>query len=475
MRLTTLTTLAISALATLTVKVNGTQPVENNSNAGPNIVLILADDLGYGDVGFNGQPDVATPHLDRIASQGLVFNRFYAGSTVCAPARATLLTGNHTGRVWQRFNGTIQFREDPLDLTIASRLQQAGYRTAMIGKSGLACNSQDAGLPNRKGFEHFFGFLAHVDAHRQYPRTLVRNGDQVHYPQNQGKEGEVLANDVFVDEACQWLERQRAGQPFFLHLAFTQPHADLAAPKEFVRPYVGRFPETPFPEGQHYRATPHPTATYAGMVTHLDHCVGRVIERLQELGLAENTLVLFTSDNGPHGEGGKDPLALNSSGSLRGYKRDLYEGGLRVPTVAWWPGTIGPQQRTDHVSAFWDFPPTALELAGAAIPQDMDGLSLVPTLLGRGQQPQHEYLYWEFHEQGGKQAVLQGRWKGIRLNVQRPQQTRFELYDLEADPREENDLAQTHPEIVARLQAFMEAAHRPTPRVTLRQGVLLDN
>jgi arylsulfatase A len=440
--------------------------------AKPNIIFIMADDLGWGDVGFNGQKEVKTPRLDQLAKQGMVFNQFYSGCTVCAPSRATFLTGMHTGHVWQRFNGQVQFREDPLDRTVASMLKQAGYQTAMIGKSGLACNSDDLSLPNRKGFDHFFGFLSHGAAHRHYPQTLIRNGIEVSYPNNHGKQGDQNSGELFIDDTLKWLNASAPIGPFFLHLSLQQPHADLAAPDEFVKPYLGKFKETPFADGQHYRANENPVATFAGMVTQLDHGVGRVIDKLQELGVAENTLVIFTSDNGPHQEGGKNPRTLNSSGPFRGNKRDLYEGGIRVPTVAWWPGTIHAGVRTDHVAAFWDFPATAVELASLPAMAKTDGISFASTLLGRPGQVVHEFLYWEFHEQGGKQAVLMEDWKGVRLNLQNPDQTRFELYNLKKDPAESQEISTSHPDVVKTIIAIMDREHEPTELVTLKKGVL---
>lgn len=435
----------------------------------PNIVFILVDDLGYGDLSVTGQENFQTPNLDRMASEGLLFTNHYAGSTVCAPSRAALLIGNHTGRLYQRGNqkqggGEIEMRRNPHDLTIASRLQHAGYHTAMIGKSGVACNSDDATLPNEKGFDHFFGYLAHVDAHRHYPRELVRNGETITYENNHGKEGEQYAGDLVLAEARGYLrERAEADEPFFLHLSINQPHADLAAPAEYRERFVGEFDdEQPHPEGQHYRAETHPKATYAGMVTYVDDAVGQVLAELRELGLAENTLVIFSSDNGSYTEGGYHYKMHRSNGPFRGGKRDMYEGGIRVPTIAWWPGTVEGGRRSDHVSAFWDFPATALELAGLEVPRSMDGVSYVPTLLGNDEgQAKHDYLYWEFHEQGGKQAVRIGDWKGVRLNVYADREGPIELYNLAEDPAEQHNVAAEHEQVVQRIAEIMREAHEP--------------
>lgn len=427
----------------------------------PNIIVILADDMGYGDLGVTGQKHFTTPRLDRMAREGLLFTQFYAGSTVCAPSRATLLTGQHTGHIHQRGNGNVAFRRDPHDLTLATRLKQAGYHTAMIGKSGVACDSDDGHLPNDKGFDHFFGFSAHLAAHRYYPRELWRNGEKVAFPDNSERAGTQYSGDLFLEETLIYLEQQRAG-PFFLHLALQQPHADMAAPEAYRARFVGRFDEAPYPPGQHYRAETHPAATYAAMMTYLDESVGRILDKLSELGIAENTLVLFASDNGPHQEGGYHYDMHNSNGPFRGGKRDLYEGGLRVPLIAWWPGTIAPGQQSDHIAAMWDIAPTALELAGLAIPEEMDGVSLLPTFIGQpDRQTIHPWLYWEFHEQGGKQAVRMGRWKGVRLNVHRDRNGPIELYDLETDPGETTNVAADHPEVVAEIARIMTEAHTP--------------
>ncbi|MEM9353980.1 MAG: sulfatase-like hydrolase/transferase, partial [Planctomycetota bacterium] len=300
----------------------------------PRIIFILADDLGYGDLGCYGQTNFQTPHIDRMAAEGLRFTQHYAGSTVCAPSRACLLTGQHTGHVWQRANGKIHFRSDPRDLTIATMLKRAGYRTAMIGKSGVACNDSDGKRPNKKGFDHFFGYVSHTAAHRYYPTSLWRNGKLVRYTDNQGKAGKTYSGDLFREDALAFIDANRR-EKFFLFLALQQPHADLAVPDLYRKRFAGKFQETPHPGG-HYRAEPEPKATYAGMISHLDETVGAVLHKLRELGIERETLVLFSSDNGPMSEGGWDQDFFNSSGPLRGGKRDLYEGGVRVPLIARW-------------------------------------------------------------------------------------------------------------------------------------------
>jgi arylsulfatase A len=434
----------------------------------PNIIFILADDLGYGDLGCYGQKNFATPHLDRMAAEGMRFTQHYAGSTVCAPSRACLLTGQHTGHVYQRGNGNIAFRPDPQDVSIGRMLKQAGYHTAMIGKSGLSCNTQNGAHPNEKGFDHFFGYVGHGAAHRYYPPSLWRNGKKVFYPDNHGKEGKDYSTDLFLADAKKYLNEHRDG-PFFLHLALQAPHADLNVPAKWRDPFIGKFEEKPHTKDNHYRAETHSKATFAGMVTHLDDAVGQILDQLRELGIEENTLVFFSSDNGPMSEGGWDRDHFDSNGPLRGGKRDMYEGGIRVPLIAWQPGTIKPGSTSDHVSAFWDFVPTACEAAGVAPPTDVDGISYLPTLRGEGKQQEHDYLYWEFYERGGKQAVRQGDWKAVRLDVEKDPNGPIELYNLSEDLGETRNVAAEHPEIVARFEQLMRDAHVDNDRYQIAE------
>jgi arylsulfatase A len=456
----TLLRMALAGLAAALTIPSAAAQTESTPAPRPNIVFILADDLGYGDLSCYGQSNLTTPRIDQMAREGLMFTQHYAGSTVCAPSRACLLSGQHTGHVHQRINGQIAFRPDPKDITIARLLKDAGYHTAMIGKSGLSGRTPNLRHPNDKGFDHFFGFVSHGDAHRHYPETLIRNGELVRYPTNRGMEGEQYASDLFLAETLAYLDARAEPhrQPFFLHLSFTQPHADLAAPTKWRDPYLDRFEDAPF-SGDSYRAESHPKATFAGMVTCLDDAVGQVLDRLEKLGLDENTVVLFASDNGAMSEGGWSHENFRSSGPLRGGKREMYEGGIRVPMIARWPGRIAPSV-SDHISAFWDFVPTACALAGIAPPADTDGISYVPTLLGHADDQQaHDSLYWEFFEQGGMQAVREGRWKAIRLNALDPNAAAIELYDLETDLGEEHDVAWKHADIVARLSKRMQKAH----------------
>jgi arylsulfatase A-like enzyme len=428
-----------------------------------NVIFILADDLGYGDLSCYGQKRFTTPRLDQMAAEGLRFTQHYAGCTVCAPSRACLLSGQHTGHVHQRINGSIKFRPDPQDICVSSLLKQVGYHTAMIGKSGLSCNSSDGGLPNRKGFDYFFGFTSHAAAHRYYPPFLWRNGAKQEYPGNHGKEGDQYTGDLFRDDVLKFLDehhRERPGEPFFLHVALQQPHLDLSVPEQWKAPFRGKFNEAPVRDG-HFRGEAEPIATFAGMIAHLDHTVGQIIDKLKKQGIAERTLVLFSSDNGAADAEGWSARNLHSSGPLRGAKRDMYEGGIRVPLIAWQPGTVRAGTTTEHVSAFWDFAPTVCDLAGCDPPPATDGISYLPTLHNSGTQAKHEYLYWEFYEQGGKQAVRWGDWKGVRLQVLSGAPRPIKLYNLADDPGEKRNVAAKHPEVVQQIAQFMREAHVP--------------
>jgi arylsulfatase A len=423
----------------------------------PNILLVQADDLGYGDLGVFGQARFETPALDRLAREGTRFTQYYAGSTVCAPSRATLMTGQHTGRTGIRGNGEYPLR--PEDVTVAMVLRDAGYRTAMIGKWGLGLPGT-TGEPGTKGFAHAFGILDHRQAHRQFTEHLYRNGERV--PTDVERD---YVNDLFTREAAAFIGRDDS-RPFFVYLNYTVPHAEMRVPEDALEPFRGRFPETPYvneaadarPTGWvdrslGYRSQPAPRAAFAAMVTRMDRDVGQLVDLLRERGLDRRTLVLFTSDNGPHKEGGADPDFFDSAGGLRGIKRDLYEGGIRVPMIAWGPGTVPAGRVSDHVWAHWDLLPTLAELAGAKSAPGVDGLSMLRALRGEAQ-PTHEHLYWEFHERGFQQAVRMGRWKAVRLRAG----AALELYDLERDAREQHDVAAQHPDVVERVEAYLRGA-----------------
>ncbi len=426
----------------------------------PNIVFILADDLGYGDLGCYGQKRIRTPHLDRMAAEGVRFTQFYAGSTVCAPSRCALLTGRHTGHATVRGNDLYPLRPD--DLTVAELLKAAGYATGLVGKWGLG-EPGTAGTPDRKGFDYFFGYLNQVHAHNYYPDYLWRGRDKVPLAGNVVRGGVAsvrsqYSHDLFTREALAFVERNRE-RPFFLYLAYTIPHANNERGQA-----EGNGMEVPDDAPYTHEPWPAVQKNYAAMVTRLDAGVGRVLGRLKELGLDDKTVVFFSSDNGPHKEGGADPLFFHSAGPLRGHKRDLTEGGIRVPLIVRGPGRVRAGAVADVPAAFWDFLPTAAELAGANTPAGPDGLSLVPTLRGRGEQKAHAILYWEFHEGGSKQAVRWGDWKAIRPAVGSP----LELYDLKADPGESADVAAKHPEVVARVETYLKTARTESARWPLR-------
>lgn len=462
--------LQAAGLAAASALVSGCRTSGSKRLAGPdqpNIIFILADDLGYGDLGCYGQQVIRTPNIDRMAAEGMLFTDAYAGSTVCAPSRCSLMTGLHTGHAYVRGNkeakpmGQLPLPEGTV--TIPKLLQARGYRTGLIGKWGLG-GPGSSGTPNRQGFDYFFGYLCQRHAHNYYPEFLYRNDQRVPLANKVASDRDdgagvatekvEYSHDLIADEALQFIERNRQ-VPFFLYLALTIPHANNEAGRAGMEvPSYGPYADEDWPE---------PQKGHAAMITRMDGDVGRLIDKLKELGIDGDTLVLFSSDNGPHAEGGADPAFFHSSGPLRGIKRDLYEGGIRVPLIARWPGRIVAGSGTDHVCAFWDFLPTCCDLAGAIPPDDADGFSFLPTLLGKPvYQRKHRYLYWEFHEQGKKQAVRMGYWKGVRLNVAADPDGPIELYDLRTDLGETTNVADENPEIVAQMAALMKAAHKPS-------------
>ncbi len=436
----------------------------------PNIIYILADDLGYGDLSCYGQRQFRTPNLDRLAASGLRFTQHYAGTTVCAPSRSALLTGLHTGHTYIRGNKEVQPEgQYPLAdsiLTLAELLQQAGYRTGAFGKWGLGYPASE-GAPERQGFDEFYGYNCQRLAHNYYPYYLWDNIVQDTLPGNAGVSTEEYAPALIHDRALAFL-RASSDAPFFLFYPMVIPHAELAAPDTMVTRFAERYgPETAWEgtdAGEGYKAGAYgsvarPRATFAAMVTLMDRQVGDIINQLEALGLTENTLVIFTSDNGPHLEGGADPDFFDSNGPLRGYKRDLYEGGIRVPMIAAMPGSV-PVGQTDLISAFWDVLPTLAEFTGATVPNGLDGISFLPTLEGRPDaQPEHDHLYWEFHERGGRAAVRMGKWKGVRYDLAGKPDSPMELYDLDNDTGESKNLAAEYPGIVARLDSLMTLSH----------------
>ncbi len=423
----------------------------------PNIVLLLADDLGYGDLGCYGQAKIKTPNLDRLAAEGMRFTSAYAGSTVCAPSRCALMTGLHTGHGLIRGNKKVPLR--PEDVTLAEVLKQAGYHTGLVGKWGLG-NEHTTGVPQKHGFDEFIGFLDQVHAHDYYTSYLwrydPRTGFDAQMPffENSGGKRGLYMPDIFQKAAQNFLRLNRpdpatGGHPFFLFFSSTLPHAN----NEETR-HSGNGMQIPSDAPYGSEAWPPAEKNKAAMITRLDTDVGKILDQLKSLGLEEDTLVIFASDNGPHREGGVNSEFFRSSGPLRGIKRDLYEGGIRVPVIARWPGKVKPGAVSDEPWAFWDLLPTLAELTGQKPPADLDGISILPTLLGRPQTRRHDFFYWEFHERGFQQAARMGDWKAIRLKPGEP----LELYNLTKDIGERHDVAAEHPEVVRQIEDYLKRA-----------------
>lgn len=423
----------------------------------PNIVLIVADDLGYGHLGCYGQKLIRTPKLDRLAAQGARFTAHYSGSSVCAPSRSCLMTGLHTGHTPVRNNG-LDRHLFAADLTLAEVLQRAGYRTGGFGKWGIG-DIHTPGVATRQGFETWFGQYNQTHAHFFYPYWLWENEARHLLPQNEGGARRRYAHDVIHRQALRFI-RATDERPFFAYLPYILPHVELVVPEDSERPYRGRFPKVPLPDPRPgYLGSDDGLTTYAGMISRLDAHVGEVLETLRETGRERDTLVVFTSDNGPQGGNPWSRLVdfFDGNGPFRGSKGDLYEGGLRVPLLVRWPGRVPAGRVLDVPSANWDLFPTLADAAGTAVPAGLDGRSLVPLLRGRPQ-PAERVFYWEMPgPRGMTQAVRQGKWKLVRPRPGGP----FELYDLSTDPAESGDLAQRFPEEVRRLAALAEREHLP--------------
>lgn len=425
-----------------------------------NVIYILADDLGYGDLGCYGQRLIHTPHLDRMASEGMLFTQHYAGCTVSAPSRCALMTGLHTGHTQIRGNKEIAPEgQEPLaaeTYTLGRMMQEAGYATGIFGKWGLG-HPGSVSEPGAMGFDTFFGYNCQRQAHTYYPDHLWHNDQRVEYPENNNGGRETYSQDLIHAQAKAFI-RAHQEEPFFALLTYTLPHAELNLPHDSIyQLYAEAFEEEPFrPAGGSYYPSEKPMASFAAMVSRLDLYVGEIMAELKTLGLEENTLVIFTSDNGPHREGGANPDFFQSYGPLRGVKRDLYEGGIRVPMIAWCPGSIAAGTQSEHLSAFWDVMPTLADLAGITVPTETDGLSFVPTLFGKGEQAKHAYLYWEFHEQKGRQALRTDQWKLIRQPING--ESRLELYDLTSDIHEDHNLIASHPEKAKELEGILDGA-----------------
>ena len=466
---------ALSAASAFNISCSTKPPATQRK---PNIIYILADDLGYGELGCYGQEKIKTPNIDRLASQGMKFSQHYSGSPVCAPSRCVLLTGKHTGHAYIRGNDEMGHRGDvwhdlslegqrPLvadEITFPELLQQQGYVTGAIGKWGLGAVGSE-GDPNKQGFDFFYGYNCQRIAHNYYPVHLWKNDEKIplegndievpHLKLPEDKDpsdpesyapysGKHYAVDLMSVETGNFIKDNK-DKPFFLYLPFTIPHVSLQTSPEDLKEYEGAFEETPYKGEKGYLPHQTPRACYAAMITRMDKEIGKVMDLIDELGLAEDTLIIFSSDNGPTYAGGVDYEFFDSNGPLRGLKGSVYEGGIRVPMIASWKGKITPGSETDQISAFWDVMPTLADVAGYDVPENIDGISLLPTLLQKEEQQEHEYLYWE--HLGKLQAVRMGKWKGVRLNPDEE----IQLYDLEADLAEETDVAKEHPEIVAKI------------------------
>jgi arylsulfatase A len=462
----------------------------------PNIIYIYADDLGYGELGCYGQTKIKTPHLDKMAAEGIRFQKHYTSTPVCAPARCMLLTGRHGGHSFIRGNYELGgFSDDkeggqmPLPegtVTIARVLKNAGYVTGAFGKWGLGM-ANTTGNPNQQGFDYFYGYLDQKQAHNYYPTHLWDNGKwdtlnnpviDVHrklapdapdsaFDYFKGKE---YAIDKIADRAQQFIAENQK-RPFFLYLPMTIPHVSLQVPDEAVKEYIGQFDEKPYYGSRNYASTRYPLSTYAAMITYLDKQVGKIQAQIKALGLDENTIIMFSSDNGTTFNGGTDARFFNSVAGLRGMKMDIYEGGIREPFIARWPGKIKAGTTTDFVSVQYDIFATLSEIAGVKTPPPSDGISLVPVLTGKGKTQQREYLYFEFPEKSGEIAIRFERYKAVKSGIKKNKNAAWELYDMQNDEKETNDIAAQHPEIIGRLDDIVKKEHRPA---TLKEWEFID-
>ncbi len=436
----------------------------------PNIIYILADDLGYGDLGCYGQEIIKTPNIDRMAKQGLRFTQHYSGSTVSAPSRSSLLTGLHTGHTPIRGNQEVypegQEAMPANTYTFVHFLKDAGYETGAFGKWGLGYPGS-ASEPSKLGFDEFYGYNCQRISHNYYPYYIWHNDQKVMLPGNTGDNQTQYAQDMIQGEALKFIESNKDNK-FFAYIPYLLPHAELLVPDDDIlamykgklepgKPYNGpkRAADSKGFKINAYGYVEDPHANFAAMVARLDMYVGQVLDLLEELGIADNTIVMFASDNGSHREGGHNPAFFNSSGGLRGNKRDLYEGGIRVPLIVQWPKHIKEGATTDHVSAMWDMMPTLSDIVGQKTKIEGDGVSFYPTLIGK-KQKEHKYLYWEFHEYGGRVAVRYGDWKGVKYNYGKSPDAPMELYNLKDDVQEKNNVAAENPKIVAKIEAFIK-------------------
>ncbi len=441
----------------------------------PSILLIMADDLGYGDLSCYGQTKFATPNLDRLAAGGMRFTNFYAGSTVCSPSRAALMLGQHTGHLNIRGNGA-GLTLYPEEMTVAHWLKNTGYRTCLLGKWGLVNSSNQPGLPERMGFDEVLAYLSNTEAHDYYaehlwrymPPSLTRTQafeGWLQFSDNASAKRGLYLPDQFTESATRFIKLAKPDQfnqyrPFFLFLSYPTPHANNEVGRK-----TGNGMQVPTDAPYSNEPWPAPEKNKAAMIARMDGDIGRIVTQLKTLKVFEDTIIIFTSDNGPHAEGGVNPKFLNSSGPFRGHKRDLTEGGIRVPLIVHWPARIAAGQVSDYIGAFWDILPTAAALAYTEPPKDIDGISFAPTLVGQTQTNRHEYLYWEFHERGFQQAVRAREWKGIRPQADE----KLQLYNLTKDPGEKTDVAEENPKVVAELEKYLKEARKESDRWPIKK------
>jgi len=465
---------AIISLVMLNSSCSQTKETKKKSEKKPNIIYILADDLGYGDLSCYGQEKFQTPNIDKLADNGMKFMQHYSGSTVCAPSRSSLMTGQHTGHTPIRGNKELKGREGQTPMpansyTIAEMLKEAGYTTGAFGKWGLGYIGSEGDAINQ-GFDEFYGYNCQRMAHRYYPPYLWKNDQKVPLEGNDWTNTVTYAPDLIQDATLGFIEDNK-DKPFFAYVPIVLPHAELISPQDSIlKKYQGKFEEVPYTqpyasdygpdiEKNKYCTQKEPYAVFASMVDRTDVYVGQIIDKVKELGLENNTIIIFTSDNGPHNAGGANPEFFNSAAGFKGMKRDLYEGGVRAPFIVSWPNKVKAGSVSNHVSAFWDMMPTFADIVDVKTPSTTDGISLLPSLLQESNQKEHEYLYWEFNHKGGRQAVRKGDWKGVIYNVLKNKNAKIELYNLAEDPSESNDIAGLHPKIVAEIERIMKNAH----------------
>ncbi len=471
-------------LYTLLLLVAGETAGQSNTKESlPNIIYIYADDLGYGELGCYGQQKIKTPNLDKMAAEGMRFTQHYTSTPVCAPARCMLMTGKHGGHSYIRGNHELGGFPDSTErgqmplpaaaFTVAELVKQKGYATALMGKWGMGMGNTE-GSPNKQGFDYYYAYLDQKQAHNFYPTHLWENDrwDSLHQPfinvhkrldsttatlaDFEYYKGKNYAPALFTQKALGFIE-QNKGRPFFLYLPYTIPHASLQAPDDYVKKYIGLFDEKPYYGKQGYTSTRYPLSTYAAMITYLDEQVGIILEKVKALGLDDNTIILFSSDNGATFNGGVNARFFNSVAGLRGLKMDLYEGGIRMPFIARWPGKIKGGSVSDHISAQYDFFATVADLTKQK-PGDTDGISFLPTLLGK-KQKEHEYLYFEYPEKNGQLAIRMGNWKAVKTELKKNPANPWQLFDLSTDVNETTNLAAQHPEMLKIFDTIVKKEH----------------